>query len=375
MNIPAAKILFSDEDRRKILGSIDETLRTGQLTLGPRTKEFEEQFARLVDVPHAIAVSSGTSALEIILRAYGVAGREVVVPADTFFATAAAVVHAGARPRFVDIEPETLGIDPAKLDHAIQPETAGVILVHIGGWISASVGAIRETCRARNVFLVEDAAHAHGSRAAAGMAGALGDAAAFSFYPTKVITSGEGGMITTRDPRIDAEARRYRDQGKESFNSNFHTHLGNNWRLSELHAAVGITHLSHLAEWIDDRIRVARIYDGLLAGDTRFVPLPFPEKGRTNYYKYIVRLANTPPGFDRKGFKRAVKERFSVGLAGEVYEVPCHQQPIFSPWNDAACPAAERFCARHLCLPIYPGMTEAEATHVVKAIQQAIQQP
>lgn len=375
MNIPAAKILFSDEDRRRILASIDETLRTGQLTLGPRTKEFEEKFAQTVDVPYAVAVSSGTAALEIILRAYGVAGREVIVPADTFFATAAAVVHAGGRPRFVDIEAETLGIDPERLEAAIRPETAGVVLVHIGGWISRFVDRIREVCGARNLFLVEDAAHAHGSRSASGCAGALGDAAAFSFYPTKVITSGEGGMITTRDPRIHQEAQRYRDQGKESFSSNFHTHMGANWRLSELHAAVGIAHLSHLSEWIDDRIRVARIYDALLEGDARLVPLPFPRKGRTNYYKYIVKLSHTPPGFDRKEFKRAVKERHGVGLAGEVYEVPCHQQPVFAPWRDAACPVAERFCAQHLCLPIYPGMTEAEATHVVRSIQQTLQQP
>ncbi len=374
-NIPAAKILFSDEDRRRILAAVDETLRTGQLTLGPHTKKFEEKFAQFVDVPHAVAVSSGTAALEILLRAYGVAGKEVIVPADTFFATAAAVLHAGGRPRFVDIEPETLGLDPAKLEGAIRRDTRGMILVHIGGWVSRHIDRIRDICRVQNLFLIEDAAHAHGSRAAGGCAGALADAAAFSFYPTKVITSGEGGMITTRDERIALEAQRYRDQGKESFSSNFHTRLGYNWRLSEIHAAIGLVHLGHLSEWIDERIRVARIYDALLARDARFSPLPFPAKGRTNYYKYIVRLANVPPGFDRKAFKKSVKERFGVGLAGEVYEVPCHQQPVFAAYREGKFPVAERFCAQHLCLPIYPDMTQAQATHVVRSLQQVLTQP
>lgn len=372
-NVPAARIAFSETDRRAILSAIDETLRTGQLTLGPRTRAFEEAFAQAVDVPHAVAVASGTAALEICLRIWGVSGKEVVVPANTFFATAAAVVHAGGRPRFVDTEPETLALDPARLEAAVTPRTRGVILVHIGGWVSRHVEAIRAICRRHNLFLLEDAAHAHGSRGMA-PAGALGDAAAFSFYPTKVITSGEGGMVTTRDEAFAREVRLYRDQGKESFTSNVHTRLGYNWRMSELHAAVGLVHLAHLADWVEERIRVARLYDALLADEPRLAPVPFPLEGRTNYYKYIVRLTAALP-VDRRTLKKNLKERFGVGLAGEVYEIPCHKQPIFAGDAEGAFPEAERFCAGHVCLPIYPDMTEAEATHVVRSLRQALQQP
>ena len=162
MNIPAARLVFSPEDRAEILGLIDESLQTGSLTLGARTRELEASFAARHQSPHAVAVSSGTSALEITLRVLGVAGREVVVPANTFFATAAAVLHAGATPRFADIAESTLALTAETVEAALTPQTAGVIIVHVGGIVSPDVVAIRELCDRRGLFLMEDAAHAHG---------------------------------------------------------------------------------------------------------------------------------------------------------------------------------------------------------------------
>src|SRR5262245_28603914 len=218
--IPAARILIPEEDRRQILTQIDEALRTGALTLGKNGEAFEHTFAQIVGARFAVAVQSGTSALEIVLRSLDVEGCEVVVPTNTFFATPAAVIHAGGRPRFADVDRATMGVTVDSIAAAIRPETTAVIVVHIGGTISPDMPEIVALCRDRDLFLVEDAAHAHASTLHGRMAGTFGTAATFSFYPTKVVTAGEGGMIVTDDERISQQARQYRDQGKESFLTN-----------------------------------------------------------------------------------------------------------------------------------------------------------
>src|SRR5437870_13488926 len=161
MTVPAARIVFSEEDRAEVLALVDESLRTGSLTLGPRTRELEDAFAARHQMPFAVAVNSGSSALEIALRALGAGGHEVVVPTNTFFATAAAVVHAGGTPRFVDIAADTFALTAAAVEGALTSETAGVVVVHVGGVVSPELEAIAELCRDRGLFLVEDAAHAH----------------------------------------------------------------------------------------------------------------------------------------------------------------------------------------------------------------------
>jgi perosamine synthetase len=250
LNIPAARLVFSPEDRAEILGLIDESLQTGSLTLGARTRELEASFAARHQSRHAVAVSSGTSALEITLRVLGVAGREVVVPANTFFATSAAVLHAGATPRFADIAESSLALTAETVEAALTPQTVGVIIVHVGGIISPDVIAIRELCDRRGLFLVEDAAHAHGCSLGGRSAGTFGVAGTFSFYPTKVITAGEGGMIVTADDRLREEAVVYRDQGKAGFLGGEHIRLGYAWRMSEVHAAIASVHLRRLEEFI-----------------------------------------------------------------------------------------------------------------------------
>src|SRR6266536_5598707 len=253
---------------------VDQTLQTGSLTLGPYTRELEEAFRARHDAPHAVAVSSGTSAIEIILRTLGVEGREVVVPANTFFATAAAVIHAGGTPRFADVAPDTLALSASTVEAALGDDTAGVVLVHIGGAITPEVDAIRALCERRGLFLVEDAAHAHGSSLDGRAAGSFGIASAFSFYPTKVMTTGEGGMIVTADERIRDDAHIYRDMGKAGFLGGDHIRLGYAWRLSEVHAAIGEVQLSHLPQFLDVRRRVGARYDAGLAGITGITAAP-----------------------------------------------------------------------------------------------------
>ena len=198
MQVPAAKIYFSEEDKKDISAKVEEILTTGQLTLGKYGKQFEEEFARYVGAKYAVAVSSGTSALEIILRTLDIQGYSVIVPTNTFFATPAAVLHAGGKVEFADVT-ENLCLDPESVKKKISRDTKGVSIVHIGGVVPPQVKQIQEICQARDLFLIEDAAHVQGSMLDGKMAGSFGIAAAFSFYPTKVMTSGEGGMITTND--------------------------------------------------------------------------------------------------------------------------------------------------------------------------------
>jgi dTDP-4-amino-4,6-dideoxygalactose transaminase len=308
-----------------------------------------------------VATSSGTSALEIILRTLNLRGAEVIVPTNTFFATAAAVVAAGGVPRFADVDLATLALSADTVADAITPSTAAVVLVHIGGLITPDVDTIHKLCDQHGLTLVEDAAHAHGSRYNGRSAGAFGMAGAFSFYPTKVITSGEGGMIVTADERIRDEAIIYRDQGKAGFLGGEHVRMGSAWRMSELHAAVGLVQLKRLDEFIAARQRAAAVYDEILGRLEGIVPLPIPAGCVTNYYKYVAVLA---PGIDRSEVKSRLRQDHDVWLSGEVYNLPLHQQPVFSIGGPTVLPVAEDICARHVCLPIHGDMTEAEAIYV-----------
>lgn len=369
ISVPAARIDFTPEDRRWITARIDEVLASGQLTLGRYGREFEERFAALCGVPHAVSVSSGTSALEVILRALDVAGREVLVPANTFFATVAAVVHAGGRPVLMDTDPESFGTSPEEIERRLTAETAAVVVVHIGGLVSRRMPEIQALAERRGIALVEDAAHAHGASFGGTAAGAFGVAGAFSFYPTKVMTSGEGGMIVTRDERIAAEARVYRDQGKASFTQNAHTRLGSNWRLSEPHAIIGLRHLGRLGEMVADRQRIASRYDRGLESVRGVEPLRVPEGGVSNFYKYVARI---PPGVDRAALKKRLREEHGVALSGEVYEAPIHRQPIFAELAREPLPAAEDACARHVCLPVFSGMSDEQADRVLAGLAAAL---
>jgi len=296
----------------------------------------------------------------------------VVVPANTFFSTAAAVVHAGGVPRFADIDPATFTLSPATVEPVLDElgqRCAGVVIVHIGGFVSPDTAALADLCRARGLFLLEDAAHAHGATFAGRAAGSIGDAGAFSFYPTKVITSGEGGMITTADEKLRDEARIYRDQGKAGFLGGDHVRLGYAWRMSELHAAVGLVQLARLDEFIAVRRRVARLYDEALQTLPGIAPVLAPEGSEPNYYKYLAVLDE---GIDRVGLKKALREQHGIGMSGEVYAGPLHRQPIFADVPAGPLPVSEDLCARHVCLPIHNDMADAEAEQVLDGLRAVL---
>jgi dTDP-4-amino-4,6-dideoxygalactose transaminase len=370
MRVPPAAIYVPEEDRKWILEQIDACLQSGQLTLGKNGKQLEEEFAALCGTKYAVAVNSGTASIEIILRAIGVEGREVIVPTNTFYATGGAVVHAGGKPRFVDCEPGSFAIDADALEKAIGPETAAVVMVHIGGFISPDMPRIKAICDRHNVPLVEDAAHAHGSSLNGQKAGSFGIAGSFSFYPTKVITSAEGGVIVTDDEGLYKEALIYRDQGKEGFTTNFHVRLGYNWRLSEPNAIIGLSQLRRLGQFSEHRRSVAGVYDEMLGRlGERAMPVRQAPGVVSNYYKYMVMLGDA----DRPSLKKLLREEYDVGLSGEVYDTPLHKQPVFAPWvNGDSLAMAEDICARHVCLPTSAVMTEDDARYVVESLEAAL---
>jgi dTDP-4-amino-4,6-dideoxygalactose transaminase len=367
--VQAARIVFPAADRDEIAAATAGILASGSLTLGPYTRQFEAAFALAhasgADPATGVAVASGTAALEIILRGIGVAGREVVVPANTFFATAEAALRAGATPVFADIDAATFALSPLTLAQALTPRTAAVMLVHIGGLITPQIDELRQLCAERGVALVEDAAHAHGASYGGRPAGSFGIAAGFSFFPTKVITCGEGGMILTAAGELAEQARIYRDQGKGSVSANHHVLHGYAWRMSEQAAVTGLVHLRRLPEFIEHRRLVAARYDEALTGLDGIQPVREPAGCRSNFYKYIAVL---PAGVDRADFRRRLAQEHEVRLAGEVYDLPLHRQPVFAEFARDPLPVAEDLCARHICLPVHSDMTADEVDQVIDGV-------
>jgi dTDP-4-amino-4,6-dideoxygalactose transaminase len=366
VNVPAQAYEFSDADIDEIAGQVRTLLSTrAYLTLGEQGRCFEEEFAAHHHASSAVAVNSGTAALEIILRALGVAGGEVIVPTNTFAATAFAVIAAGARPVFADVLPD-LTVDPADVARCLTARTRAVITVHIGGLISPATLDLVARCADAGVPLVEDAAHAHGATLDGRFAGSFGVAAAFSFFSTKVITSGEGGMVLTNDARVRDHAMTLRDQAKVG-GRNYHELLGNNWRLSEMQAIVGRVQLKRLGEFVLRRQALAAVYDESLVDIPGLRTLHVPARVSHNYYKYICFLEGRAPA----EVALELKSR-GVALGGNVYDIPLHEQPVFDRFRDRPLPIAEDLCRRHIALPLYPAMTSEQARFVATALRAVL---
>jgi perosamine synthetase len=268
----------------------------------------------------------------------------------------------------VDTDPETFAVNLEDLKRQATEQTVGVIIVHIGGIISPEIEAIRAWCDQKGYWLFEDAAHAHGSALNGHLAGSFGIAGSYSFFATKVMTCGEGGMVVTSDDDLAHQVALYRNHGKPEPWVSYHTHLGSNWRMSEITAAIALARLARLDEMIEARDRLATRYTALLA---ERVPILHPvlPKGRCSWYKYIVVL---PEGIDRATVKQRMKER-GISLAGEVYSTPLHQQPVLAYLAaDGPYPHADDVCQHHICLPIYPGLSDESAEQVVSALAEVI---
>jgi len=370
--IPPAKPYFPQEDVQSILKDTQKILESGMLTLGEYTRRFEAEFAKLCNVKQAVAVNSGTSALEIVLRALGIkAADEVLIPTNTFSATAAVVVMVRAKPVFTDVDAASLCLDAENVQKHLTRKTKAVMAVHIGGLVCPEIKSIREICEDHNLLLIEDAAHAQGSLLDNESAGSFGNAGCFSFYPTKVMTTGEGGVITTNQETLAQKAKILRDQGKESFSSNIIVEIGHNWRMNEISAAIGLSQLSRLTQFIKQRNEIAEYFDTKLSKISGVTSLQIPKNARSNYYKYVAFLA---PGISRDDLKQRLREK-GVRLSGEVYWPPLHMEPVYQrllKTKEGDFPVAEDVCRRMICLPLYSQMTMDEAEYVIQKTEEVL---
>lgn len=349
--IPAARPIIGDDERK----AVDEVLASGGLAQGPQVAAFETEFSDLVGGAHCVAVNSGTSALHMALIALGVShGDEVIVPSFTFAATANSVALTGATPVFVDIDERTFCMDPQAVASAITARTKAVMPVHLYGH-PADMTRIGALARDHGLLVLEDAAQAHAASWDGVSVGALGDAAAFSFYPTKNMTSGEGGMVTTGSQDVARTVRLLRNQGMEQ---RYHNEIvGFNTRMTDIHAAIGRVQLGKLAGWTAQRQSNAQF----LTENLRGVVTPFVDPRAVHvYHQYTIRV----PGHDRDAFVSALADK-GVG-SGVYYPIPVHRLPSFD--LDVDLPVTARVADEVISLPVHPSLTQSDLETVVSAV-------
>jgi perosamine synthetase len=350
--IPAAAPEIGSEE----LAAVEAVLISGGLAQGPQVAAFEQEFsAAAANGALCVAVNSGTSAQHLAMLAAGIgAGDEVIVPSFSFAATANSVALTGATPVFVDIEHDSFCVDPAAVLAAITPRTRAVMPVHLYGH-PADMRSIVEVCNLHDLVLIEDAAQAHLASIDGRPVGTWGLAGSFSFYPTKNMTSGEGGMVTTFDPALARTVQLLRNQGQEVRYRN--EIVGFNNRMTDIHAAIGRVQLRKLAGWTAQRQANAAFYDDGLSG----VAVPAVAKGAVHvYHQYTIRVV----GHDRDQFAQELAAR-GVG-SGVYYPVPIHRLPAFDLGLDL--PETEVAANEVLSLPVYPSLSEADRDAVLAAV-------
>ena len=360
--IPVAWPLLGEDE----VAAVREVLASGTLAQGPKVKAFEEAFARDVGRKHGVAVANGTVALHAALLAHSItAGDEVLVPPLTFFATASTVLMCGAKPVFVDIDRSSYNLDPAKLATAITRKTAAVMPVHLYGQ-TADMAPIREVAAEHDLVVIEDAAQAHGAEYHGKKAGNLGHTACFSFYPTKNMTTGEGGMIVTDDDKVAAKARLLRSHGEASKYE--HVILGYNYRMTEIAAAIGLVQLKKLEGWVKKRRENAKFLTKAIEGIEGLVP---PAEGNWmvhSYYQYIVRREDTFP-LSRDELVQALNEE-GIGCRPS-YPMPLYKQKALRDLKiRGRCPVAEDLVPRLFELPVHPSVTPADLERIAGALER-----
>jgi perosamine synthetase len=372
--IKLAQPMIEDDEKRAVI----EALESGQLAQGPRVAAFERAFAAYVGTKHAVAVANGTAALHLALLAHGVgAGEtraespryadgsdEVIVPTFSFAATANTVLLAGARPVFVDVRDDDFGIDVTAIEAAITPRTRAIIAVHLYGQM-CDIDAVAAICKLHNLVLIEDAAQAVGASMRGQHAGSIGTGC-FSFYATKNLTTGEGGMITTNDDAVAARARVLRSQGEPS--RYVTEELGYNYRMTEVAAALGHTQLPKLDARNEVRRGNAARLTELLAGNARIVTPRELADQRHVWHQYTVRVLA----------RRDARDRLQVSLrdrgieSATFYPAPIHRQPLYQRlgYGELELPVAQRLADEVLSLPVHPALSAADIEAIAAAVNE-----
>lgn len=359
--IPVASPVIGEEE----VAAVSRVLLSGNLVQGPLVKEFEEKFAAFCGVGHAVAVNNGTAALHAALLAAGIgAGDEVIVPAFTFFATASSVSMCGARPVFADIDPGTFNLDPASVGERITGRTRAVIGVDLFGQ-PCDADALRDLCTDHHLTFVEDAAQAHGAEYRGRKAGSLGDYSCFSFYATKNICTGEGGMVMAHTPAQAAAVRLIANHGQEQ--KYLHTRIGYNYRMTDLAAAIGLAQLEKIQAFTRARRENAAYLTSHLDREGIVPPVMAPGSGHV-YHQYVIRVTDGFP-MDRDGLMQYLAGK---GIGSAVhYPVPLHRQPVYTrDTTDCRCPVSEQAAREVLSLPVHPKVSPADLACICKAIQE-----
>ena len=376
--LPIATAVFGKEEEQEVIN----TLRSGWITLGPRTKKFEEDLSKYIGVRYAIATSSCSAALHLAMLAIGIKkGDEVITTPFTFAATAHAIIHCGGKPVFVDIDLKTFNIDPSKIETAITKKTKAILPVDYGGQ-PADYDAILKIAKKYNLYVVEDAAHTIGAKYKGKNIGTISDLTCFSFHPVKNITTGDGGAIVTNNKQLAEKIMVLRVNGmdKESWKRNTTggswdyaiTALGFKYHMNDLAASLGIHQLKKLDRFRKIREQLADIYDEQLA-DLKEVQIPQRVIGITHAHNiYGILVDTTKLKISRNEIIERLKE-YNVGSI--VYFRPLHLQPYFQKtfgYKLRDFPNAEYIFDRLICLPLYPGMKKSDVLFVVKALKSII---
>jgi perosamine synthetase len=369
MRIPLSAPDISDAD----IEAVVNVLRTPRLSLGPKMEEFEEAAASYAGVPYGVALSSGTAGLHLGLAALGIGqGDEVIIPSFTFIAVAHAVMYQRATPVFADIDPRTLNLTPETVARAITARTRAIIVVHTFG-CPAEMDPILDIAARHGIRVIEDACEALGAEYRGRKTGGIGDLGVFAFYPNKPITTGEGGMLVTRDRQLADTIRALRNQGRRPADGWLdHTLLGYNYRLSEINCALGVSQMNRLAGMLARRGNRAAAYRERL----RTVPeltLPVFEiaDGRVCWFVFVVRLAAAFTQQDRDGILAYMTSR---GIGCARYFAPVHRQPLYAAYHDRGhdLAATEQVASRTLALPFFNRLTDLEIAEVCATLREAM---
>lgn len=351
---PARPIIGEDE-----VEAVSRVIRSGMVAQGPEVATFEGEFsAALAAGAHCVAVNSGTSALHVGLLAAGIGpGDEVIVPSFTFAATGNSVALTGATPVFADIDDATFCLDPDHVESQITERTKAIMPVHLYGH-PAPMDRLLEVAKRHDLVLFEDCAQAHGATWDGQQVGTFGAFGGFSFYPTKNMTAGEGGMITTKDEELAHRAAMLRNQGMAQRYANELVGLNN--RMTDINAAIGRVQLAKLAQWTAKRQENAAFLDANLSG---VVVPPVDPRATHVYHQYTIRVEG-----DRDGFVAALKDEYGVG-SGVYYPIPNHRLPSLAPYAPGLdLPATEKAAAEVVSLPVHPSLTEADLDRIVEGV-------
>ncbi|NPV73027.1 MAG: DegT/DnrJ/EryC1/StrS family aminotransferase [Pelotomaculum sp.] len=366
MNVPLSSPDIGQRERELV----NEVLAGSILSMGPKVEQFERMVAEYLGVKEAVAVSSGTSGLHLAVRALGIGeGDEVITTPFSFVASSNCILYERARPVFVDIDPLTLNIDPEGIEAKITPRTRAILPVHVFGR-PADMAVIMDIAKKHGLYVIEDACEAVGASYNGKMVGSEGDAGVFAFYPNKQITTAEGGIISTNSTELAGLCRSMRNQGRIDGKKWLdHCHLGYNYRMDELSAALGVAQMERIDEILAKREAVARAYNARL-GRLKGVTLPHMEPGiKISWFVYVIRL---DPGISRDRVMTYLQEK---GVDCRPYFPPVHLQPFYREtfgYREGDYPNAERAASATLALPFFNNLTEQQMDYVVEVLEQAI---